>query len=914
MKGTCCGTPFSSKGFDRAHKIVANEAIEKFWRWTEQGRLPVVVDTSPCTYGFLNSRHSLTTENQERFDTLKIVDSIEFVAEKLLPNLTINRKTGSAALHPVCSVTKLGLTPKLQKIAAACSEAVTVPPSAGCCGFAGDRGFLVPELTQAATKDEAAEVTAKHYEGYYSSSRTCEIGMTRSTGEVYRSLPLLAREGDSLMDKRVALFIPCFVDQMQPQVGIDTVKVLRRAGFSVEYPEDQTCCGQPGFNTGQWDAARPCAERFVKLFRDYEQIVCPSGSCTSMVRTHYPELLKDSAVKEDAIAVGKRTFELCEFLVRVAGVNDVGAEFWHSVTYHPSCHATRELGIYNEPITLLSKVRGLELKLMSDANECCGFGGMFADEVRHDFCSDGRDQGCEYRGDRSGVRDGGGSQLPHASGWRDAFQAASGPRQFTLRRSWRTREGGTMSRLAEEFLVAAAQKSADLTHRATIKRNMDSYDAAVEKGKTRFRQLGGGAGASGAGEVRGHSEPGQFAREFEQKIKARGGQVHWAENSEDARQYICEVAQRNKVQTVVKSKSMVTEEIHLSPALEKLGIKVWETDLGELIVQLRNEAPYHIVTPAMHLTREQIRDLFKEKLPQDMDGETHQELVAAARRFLRRAFFSAEMGISGANFLVADAGLVAISTNEGNGRLTTSLPRVHVVVTGIEKVIPRLEDLGVLWPVLATTGTGQPITTYSTLIGGPRTADEIDGPEEFHVVLVDNGRTEVLADRAQQELLRCIRCGACLNICPVYRQVGGHAYNTTYPGPIGSALTPIFNGMKQYGHLSFASTLCTACNSVCPVKIKLSDHLLENRRKYIAEGDAKVSEKVGFSIFRWAAMGSGRFALLGWLSRKSLRAVLALGVSPNLLGPLGKWTKYRAMMDVPKDSFRALWRKHNGNF
>lgn len=180
------------------------------------------------------------------------------------------------------------------------------------------------------------------------------------------------------MNKRVALFIPCFVDQMQPQVGIDTVKVLRRAGFTVEYPEDQTCCGQPGFNTGQWDAARPCAERFVKVFRDFEQIICPSGSCTSMVRTHYPELLKDSALKADAVAVGMRTFELCEFLVRVAGVSDVGAEFWHSVTYHPSCHATRELGIYNEPITLLSKVKGLELKLMRDANECCGFGGMFA--------------------------------------------------------------------------------------------------------------------------------------------------------------------------------------------------------------------------------------------------------------------------------------------------------------------------------------------------------------------------------------------------------------------------------------------------------------------------------------------------------------------------------------------------------
>ncbi len=180
------------------------------------------------------------------------------------------------------------------------------------------------------------------------------------------------------MEKRVALFIPCFVDQMSPQIGLDTVTVLRRVGYHVEYPEDQTCCGQPGFNTGQWDAARPCAERFVNVFRDYQLIVCPSGSCTSMVRTHYPELLKDSSLREDAIAVGKRTFELSEFLVKVAGITDVNAEFRHSVTYHPSCHATRELGIYEEPIALLSKVKGLELKLMKDANECCGFGGMFS--------------------------------------------------------------------------------------------------------------------------------------------------------------------------------------------------------------------------------------------------------------------------------------------------------------------------------------------------------------------------------------------------------------------------------------------------------------------------------------------------------------------------------------------------------
>lgn len=463
-----------------------------------------------------------------------------------------------------------------------------------------------------------------------------------------------------------------------------------------------------------------------------------------------------------------------------------------------------------------------------------------------------------------------------------------------------------MSRLAEEFLLSAAQKSADVTLRATLRRNIASYDKSVAKGKTRFADWE--AARARAAEIRSEAlrNLGPLLEQFEAKILARGGHVYWAENAEDARQYICDAAQRAQVKTVVKSKSMVTEEIHLTPALEKLGMKVWETDLGELIVQLRNEPPYHIVTPAMHLSREQIRDLFAEKLPQDMQGESHEELVAAARRFLRRAFFSADLGISGANFLVADAGMLALSTNEGNGRLTTSLPRVHIAITGIEKVIPRLEDLGVLWPVLTTAGTGQPITTYSTLIGGPRTADEIDGPEEFHVVLLDNGRSEVLADEAQQELLRCIRCGACLNQCPVYRSVGGHTYGTTYSGPIGSALMPILGNQQDFGHLAYACSLCTACNSVCPVKIPLSEHLLEDRRQYVAEGNAKISEKLGFRLFRWAAMSPRRFAFFGWLGRTALR----MGMTG---GPLANWTKYRALPEVPKESFREQWRKQNGS-
>jgi L-lactate dehydrogenase complex protein LldF len=356
----------------------------------------------------------------------------------------------------------------------------------------------------------------------------------------------------------------------------------------------------------------------------------------------------------------------------------------------------------------------------------------------------------------------------------------------------------------------------------------------------------------------------------------------------------------------------VTEEIHLSPALEKVGIKVWETDFGEYIVQLRDEPPYHIVTPAMHLNRGQIAKLFREKVDPKIDSDDPAYLMGAARRKLRQAFFAAEMGISGANFLVADAGVIAISTNEGNGRLCTSVPRIHVVVTGIEKVIPRLEDLAVLWPVLATSGTGQGITTYSTLIGGPRQPGEVDGPEEFHVVLVDNGRSQLLADPEQREVLHCIRCGACLNICPVFRHVGGHTYGTTYPGPIGSVLTPHLAGIKEFKHLSYASSLCGACTSVCPVKIDLHHHLLQNRRNATEAGATKSSERLMFRAWRSIMLHSRMYALGGWSMRNALRIIYGLGLAGSILDPMRVWNRHRSPVPLPSESFRARWRKGLG--
>jgi L-lactate dehydrogenase complex protein LldF len=468
-----------------------------------------------------------------------------------------------------------------------------------------------------------------------------------------------------------------------------------------------------------------------------------------------------------------------------------------------------------------------------------------------------------------------------------------------------------MSRAAQEFLRKAAVKSADLAHREILRRGIDQYNAAVSRTRTRYADWEGARRKCQEIKLDALNHLDRYLQQFERLVKERGGHVFWAENAEEARGYIADLAVSRGVRTVVKSKSMVAEEIDLTPALEDKGIKVFETDLGEFIVQLRNESPYHIVTPAMHLSRADIAALFKEKLG-GVDADDPQLLVAAARRALRPAYFAAEMGISGANFLVADCGMAAITTNEGNARLGTALPKIHVALTGIEKVIPRLEDLAVLWPVLATSGTGQAITCYNTLIGGPRSKDEVDGPEEFHVVLLDNGRSQLLASAEQREVLHCIRCGACLNSCPVFRTVGGHTYGTTYSGPIGGALTPHLRGMDEFQHLSAASSLCGACTDVCPVKIDLHHHLLRNRRQAVDTASRPWWERLGFKAWCWAMMGPRRFTLLGGMSRRLLRFLYRIGAERTPLDPLHTWTRGRAAPSIPSESFRSQWRRRHG--
>lgn len=357
--------------------------------------------------------------------------------------------------------------------------------------------------------------------------------------------------------------------------------------------------------------------------------------------------------------------------------------------------------------------------------------------------------------------------------------------------------------------------------------------------------------------------------QFEAQATARGAIVHWAENGDDVNRIVTEIAAQHGVRTAVKSKSMVSEECGLNDALERAGISVMETDLGEYILQLAHEAPSHIVAPVVHKNQQEVADLFAAKhgLPHK---DTIPELCREAREILRPAFLNADMGISGANFLIAETGSALIVTNEGNGRLTTTLPRVHVAITGIEKVVPTLEDVTTLLRLLPRSATGQSITNYVSLLTGKRSPDEHDGAEHFHIILLDNGRSDLIGSE-MQDMLRCIRCGACMNHCPVYQNIGGHAYGWVYPGPMGSILTPLLSGLEHAPDLPNASTFCGACAEVCPVKIPLPDLLRKLREKQMQRGMRSRSETLALKAWAWLALHPKLYALSTQIGARLLR-------------------------------------------
>ena len=400
-----------------------------------------------------------------------------------------------------------------------------------------------------------------------------------------------------------------------------------------------------------------------------------------------------------------------------------------------------------------------------------------------------------------------------------------------------------------------------------------------------------------------------YLEQFEQRCIAAGGHVHWARDTAEANRIVIQLAQ-NETGKIIKIKSMTTEEIGLNRALEAAGIQPIETDLAEMIVQLGHDKPSHIVVPALHKNRQQVRELFARTLNLPNLGDRPEDLTEAARAYLRQQFLHTPVATSGANFLIAETGGVCIVESEGNGRMCLTLPRKLITIAGIDKVIPRFRDLEVLLQLLPRSATGERMNPYNSLWTGVHPGD---GPQEFHVVLLDNRRTEILRDPESRETLHCIRCGACQNVCPVYRQTGGHAYNAVYAGPIGAILTPQLASMKQGQSLPYASSLCGACYEVCPVKINIPEVLIHLRGRVVREQPKLIRafnpEALAMRAMQWIFLGETRLKLAQWMGHIVQRPfVRRSGWIEWLPGELGGWTRMRDLRPIPEQSFRAWFR------
>lgn len=449
---------------------------------------------------------------------------------------------------------------------------------------------------------------------------------------------------------------------------------------------------------------------------------------------------------------------------------------------------------------------------------------------------------------------------------------------------------------AASFIAKSTIKAADLDHRRKINFNIGKYNAVVPIGKKQFTDVMHTRERAKNRKWDAIEHLDMHLENFEKRITARGAKVIWAEDKEQALEAIGKICKERNCKTLVKSKSMITEEIHLNDYLESKGIESVETDLGEYIQQLDGEPPYHIVTPAMHKSKEDVAKLFAEKLGVP-GGLSPEELTLVARKKLREKYVQAEVGVTGANFIIADIGAIAVTENEGNARLSCAFPKTHIVVVGIEKVVPSIHDLALFWPLLSTFGTGQKVTVYNSIVTGPRQAGELDGPEEMIVILLDNGRTNLLENPTSREALYCIRCGACLNACPVYKNIGGHSYETTYSGPIGKVITPYLSGMKDYKHLSYASSLCGNCTEVCPVRINLHELLLDNRHEAVKEGNSSLAERLAWKAWKTASlnrsmMNMGNAKLKNWVVNKVFKG----------------WTTHRSDLDFSNKTFSEMWQ------
>jgi len=452
-----------------------------------------------------------------------------------------------------------------------------------------------------------------------------------------------------------------------------------------------------------------------------------------------------------------------------------------------------------------------------------------------------------------------------------------------------------------KFKKDSERKAFDLEHRTKIKFNMSQYDVAVEQGKLQYKNLELARKRAHAIKHRVVNNLEEYLIEFAANFEKNGGKLIWAVDEKEAVKEILTIMSRHEAKHVVKSKSMTSEEIELNEALEVNDIESLETDLGEYIVQLAGEKPYHIVTPAMHKSSNDIAELFHEKINAPAES-TPAEMTHYVRERIRQKFVDADVGITGANFMIADTGAICITENEGNALMSVSFPKVHISIVGIEKIIPTITDLDLFWPLLATHGTGQHLTTYNSIITGSKKDNEKDGPEVMYLVLLDNNRSKVLKKLEYRAAMMCIRCGACLNACPVYKNIGGHSYGTTYSGPIGAVITPHLKGMENYKHLSFASSLCGNCSEVCPVNIPLHEMLLYNRNESVKSGFSKSSEKFSINGMKYFLKSRKRIDMLkGGMKNLGMQMFFTR-----------TWGSRRDLPKFAKKSFKEMWAEKKG--
>ncbi len=451
--------------------------------------------------------------------------------------------------------------------------------------------------------------------------------------------------------------------------------------------------------------------------------------------------------------------------------------------------------------------------------------------------------------------------------------------------------GNTKNIFIEDSKIAFDKK-----HRKTINFNISRYDEAVSRGKLRYTNFDLARQRASYVKDKVVGNLSKYLEEFEKNAVKNGIQLIWARNGEEAVSEIIKVLKENHAHLLVKSKSMISEEIELNENLEKGGFEPVETDLGEFIVQVAGEKPYHILTPAMHKSKEDVAELFHSKF-NTPPNSTPNELTLFVRDVLRKKFTAADVGVSGANFLIADVGGITLTENEGNGFMSVAFPKIHIVIAGIEKILPSILDLPLFLPLLSTMGTGQQVTVYNSLITGPKKECEANGPDKMFVVLLDNKRTEIANEKEHFKALKCIRCGACLNACPIYKNVGGYTFGSTYTGPIGSVITPFFNGFEEFNHLSYACSVCGACSEVCPVKIPLHDLLLLNRKKSVEKNLGEFQWNFGMKAYEWAFKKRKNLDRAGGKVKNTM-----LSLNKNVLGNQKEFPAFA------ENSFSKSWK------